>query len=162
MVRGEPDARHRPRALVVDHDAVAPMHDLAELQPFDHDILHVAVPIDADSAVGDVRRCGEGGVADEARLAVGPERLAGLPCSAVPLKASVLNARSASAPPWAATRLLHQLHSDYFQERHFVDHPVASNNAAPIRMRFFIASSPCSTDFLQRPLAEAFAASRSC
>ena len=66
-------------SFAFDHDAVGPVHDLAELQPLDRDVFHVAIPIDADDLVGDVGVDREGRVADEARFAAGAHRLARLP-----------------------------------------------------------------------------------
>jgi hypothetical protein len=55
------------------------VHDLAVLQPFDCDKLHVAVPVDTNDLVGDVGGDGERRIADEARFAAGAHRLARLP-----------------------------------------------------------------------------------
>src|SRR5262249_20291865 len=53
--------------------------DLAVLDALDRRIFHVAIPVDTHRAAGTVGRQGEGGIAEEARLAAGLERLSGLP-----------------------------------------------------------------------------------
>ena len=109
MMRGEPDTRHRPRALRVGHDAIGRVHDFAELQPLDRDKFHVAVPIDADRTIGEIRIDRERRVADEAGLAAGAGRLARLPVFRLALDDEGLQTTQRIGAALGGNRLLHKL-----------------------------------------------------
>src|SRR3954470_11621602 len=78
--RGDADARHRfAGALVVDHVTERGGHHVGIFDLFNRWIFHVAIPLGARHAVGEVPGDRERRIAQHARLAIGGFGLAGLP-----------------------------------------------------------------------------------
>ena len=81
-------------------------------------IHHRAVDLGTDRALGKVRRDGEGGVAEEARLAIGLERLAGLPMLRRAFHRQALERLDGVGAAFGRDRRLDQVERGFLRGRH--------------------------------------------